>query len=225
MYGLMSIQTIYQKIWEMNFYDRMTVFYDRMTNYYKNYYEESYVLKKLKTFIYVFYLYVCQMYIYVINMLLKIFGPVYIVHLLKNNEHINLTFYYYCRYLIPNNYTRGEYYCKIVGSEISNHIIHDGSFHELPLIQLPKQHDRIKRKNFLLLNESNPENMDLSVLDNYVQNMIHLKKNDMIDIEKFLKCHGKKCTHVKFTHIRPFKIETIDIQKLKLHDFYDGLVL
>jgi hypothetical protein len=165
------------------------------------------------------YLYLHQVYSVVWQFIFNTFGPIYFVYYLHNDQIKNITLNYYFK-LGLKKYINGHYYCKIFNSDKTNHLIHHGDVNEISKIDLSIEPVSIRRKNILLLNDKNPVQCDLDVLDNYVINMKKLNKSHTLKPKVVMKCLGLDCTDVQFITVRPFKKEVISIDQIDLDDLH-----
>ena len=158
------------------------------------------------------YLKCYKFYLTVRNILLRRFGPIYILYHL-NGKISNITLNYYTG-IIPKKYSHGNYFCQVLNDYGTNYISYSGYLNKIQLNCNPVP---IKRKNIMLLDGTKVINFDLNILDNYVSNM----GDQSLKLELIFAYFGVSCTSVQFVILVPFKKEIIPIDKLIISDLYE----
>lgn len=153
-------------------------------------------------------------------MFLNKFGPIYLIYYLENSRMKNITLNYYSGIGL-NKYNSGHYFCKVIDSNRTNHLIHSGEITDITIKTNNNEIEYPKRKNIMLLHNNEPVQCDLDVLDNYVHNMrLHNKKHSL-QTKDIFNCLGLNCTEIQFTTLRPrFTKEIHPIDKISIDDLH-----
>lgn len=157
------------------------------------------------------------------NLLWKIFfswvGNLFFIYFVHNNEVKNITMNYYFKYNL-DKFAEGIYYTKIYNSDGTNHVIFKGVVNDINAIKI-EENDKNppKRKNIILVNDDEPLNVNLEILDNYKTNMKYVK-NSVTNLNEILKFIGINCTHVIIIDFIPFKKTTISINDIDINSLY-----
>jgi hypothetical protein len=147
--------------------------------------------------------------------ILKLFGPIYIIKCLKT--HNNLTPY---MYINPYYSCEGDFFIKVVAPEQTYHVTYQGNINDC-ISYLKKNIHRlrkiepVKRKHYLLLDNTQTLRWDLSDIDMYVSAMDKLKLPFNNYSGTILKWMGYPCTHVKCISTNPIRVETTPIDLLE----------
>ncbi|XWV26514.1 hypothetical protein QJ857_gp0553 [Tupanvirus soda lake] len=171
------------------------------------------------------YLIMYQYYSMIWKILFSWIGNFVFIYHVNNKKVRNITLNYYLGYKL-HKFQTGKYYAKIYNSDGTNHIAFDGHINQIHKIKTHK-HKSIdnppKRKKILLLNNDQPLNINLEILDNYKINMEHFGDSSITNLAEILDIFGLQCTDVTIMEFSPFrrikkKITEVDVNEL-YHDF------
>ena len=98
-----------------------------------------------------------------------------LVYFVRDNKITNITLQYYLNFWL-DNYKLGTYYLRIYNLHGTNHLTYTGALTDIPTINPIYNTDvsTPRRKDVLLMLNSQPVCVDLAVIDNYRVNTIHL---------------------------------------------------
>jgi hypothetical protein len=174
------------------------------------------------------YIYLYTMYQKIWYILMKIFGPIYIIHFYNNDKFINITWNYYLSYFYKR-FSFGSYFCKVYHPDRIAQFSYTGKICGIRNIKLPVFPPTLKRKNIMLYENNKPKEINLNILDNYVANthFISKEKNEIeldtvtkITIDKILQLLNLSCTHVQIITLNPFSKIIKPINETVIGDLY-----
>jgi hypothetical protein len=176
------------------------------------------------------YVYLYTMYQKLWAILMKIFGPIYIVHFYNNKKFINITLNYYLSYFYKT-FPFGSYLCRVYQPDTTAHFLYTGKLSSIRDVKLPIFSQKLKRKNIILYDNDKPKEINLNILDDYVMNTNHLQKENnywvrevdtelKIPTDKILQSLGLSCTHVQIITMKPFSKVIKPINEIILDDLY-----
>ena len=146
-------------------------------------------------------------------------GSFIFIYHIKEKKMRNITFNYYFKYGL-DKFKNGTFYAKIYNAEGTSHIAFNGEIDHIHKINIQPDITRPKRKKIILLNNENPLNVDLQILDSYKINMKHLGDSCITNLAEITKMLNLECTHVTIIEMFPFKKITMEIDNVDINYMY-----
>lgn len=172
----------------------------------------------MKTFLFNIYLIFYDIYLYLWYILFKVLGSIIFIYHINEDEIRNITWNYYLKYGL-DRFRKGTFYTKIYSQYGIHHVAFDGELAHIGKIKIGPIENRPKRKNVILLDNGNPINIDLGILDNYKINMKHFDKS-VKNLGLILKLIGLKCSHVTIIQLIPYNKTTMEIHNVDIDHLY-----
>jgi hypothetical protein len=186
----------------------------------------------MKFYLFYIILALIQGFEFIKNNFFQMLGNKMMIYLVNNHKkevtNVSLSYYLSKR---RNQMPYHRYYCKIYGKDKVNHFMFVGSINT-PLsfdFQCVKKN---KRKNIILLNNNDEIiNFDLSILDNYYNNLMHLKekysfcyRQSLLNMKLFFICQGIDCHKIKIiSHLHcDLHIKVCSVDNLLMSDLYES---
>lgn len=172
-------------------------------------------LKQLLIKLYLYY-YLVKQFIY--QFIIRTFGPIKIIYYITENRTKNITLNYYSGLL--EGFQTGNYIIKCYDSHHVKYHGFTGQLKQLSGVKLDEElYDR--NKKITLLKNDTPINIDMTIIDNYVNN---IKKNQLyhnIPTKSIFDAIGINCTHVKIISMRPIQQIHKHIDEIDIMEMYD----
>ena len=147
-------------------------------------------------------------------------GNIFLIYYINDDDIKNITMNYYFGWNLKK-FKSGTYYLKIFDANGTNHIAFIGNIELIHKIKITESFENPpKRKRVILLNENNPININLEVLDNYKTNTKHLQSSSISNLKEITKILGLKCSHVTIIETRPFNKITMDVESVDINYLY-----
>lgn len=147
-------------------------------------------------------------------------GEIYFVYFLDGGYKKNLTIHNLLG-IVPEKYIMGNYFVKIIHNDGIKYFSYYGKLSELYDFgnKLGEKTINIVRKNITLTNGNDIVKTDLSILDNYLQNVLCIGQ-EPDKIQNILDHLNIKCTHLQIIQLRPFKKTVHHISEVHIFDLY-----
>ena len=168
------------------------------------------------------YLYYYLVYQYVYQFVIKLFGPINIIYCVSNNNITNVTLSYYFGFMdgIEANNDNTHYIVKCYDKNHTKYYGFSGKISDLKKIELDeKLHPR--EKNITLSKNGSMVNIDITVIDNYINNVKKNKLEHKISTENIFNILNIDCSHVKIISMKPFRCIEKHIDEIDLFEIYD----
>ena len=152
--------------------------------------------------------------------LLKIIGPIYVIHKTnQNGDFSNITYLYYINKLFKWHDKIDDYYCTTYNQWGTYYYTARTTLTDIPLIKT-KPIDTTKRKQLILYDNGIIAKNNISIVDNYVNTMKNINQKQFIKSTTVLKWLGIVANEYKMTSINPYKCEKGSLEEIFLEHFY-----
>jgi hypothetical protein len=176
------------------------------------------ILIKLKSMMFCMFLKFYYYYNVVWEYIFSWLGELMFIFYIDHDDNIkNITWNYYLNCNM-SSFDHGVYYLKIYNTDGTNHLAFSGNISDIE-----KKNNLIitkpKRKHIILLNNSEPINVDLKILDNYKLSSEPFP-NPIKNMDKVLKLLGIKCSQIVIININPFFKTILNIEDITIDELY-----
>ncbi|AGC01843.1 hypothetical protein H012_gp620 [Acanthamoeba polyphaga moumouvirus] len=156
-------------------------------------------------------------YQYLYRIFFGTFKKIRLVYFITDEKVCNITFNYYLG-LGLKKYNKGTFYIKEYNINNKNHIAFTGKLSEIQDFKIIDSNPN--RKNIIIMNNNEPCNFDLNILDNYKIHSDYYHESCIKNMSIILKILGINSTHINVMTIIPFTNKQIPIQDLNIDDLY-----
>ena len=151
--------------------------------------------------------------------LFKWIGSILLIYYIEQNQMINITTNYYFGWNL-DKYRSGTYYVKIYNIHGTSHIAYQGDLAHIQNTRVDPE-EVPKRKHVVLLNNEQPLEINLEILDKYKANMKHFT-NSVTNLGKITRLMGLQCSHISIIRLIPFNKETMHVDEVNIDYLYQN---